>query len=82
MEKKASSVKYILIYQGTYEEITALRVENTQLRRELDLLKAVVISMDRRMTILDDGITDLHSRSMRDNILIHHYPHPQMRTWL
>lgn len=61
--------------QGTYEEITALRIENTQLRREFDLLKAVVIRMDRRMTVLDDGITDLRSRSMRDNILIHNYHH-------
>uniref|UniRef100_K1Q9C7 IMPACT-like protein n=1 Tax=Magallana gigas TaxID=29159 RepID=K1Q9C7_MAGGI len=43
--------------QGTYEEITALRIENTQLRRELDLLKAVVTRMDRRMTVLDDATT-------------------------
>lgn len=41
----------------------------------MNLLKAVVIRMDRRMTVLDDGITDLRSRSMRDNILIYNYPH-------
>ncbi|XP_078329832.1 uncharacterized protein LOC111132195 [Crassostrea virginica] len=30
--------------------------------------------MDRRMSVLDDDITDLRNRSMRENILIHNFP--------
>lgn len=41
----------------------------------MDFHEAVVIRMDRRMTILDDRITDLRSRSMQDYILIPNYPH-------
>ena len=45
--------------QCNYEEISSLRAENAQLRREFDLLRSVVIRMDRRMSVLDADITDL-----------------------
>lgn len=60
-----------------YTEITTLRSENAQLKRELDLLRSVVIRMDRKLSHIDDDITDLRSRSMKDNILIHNYPYTQ-----
>lgn len=60
-----------------YNEITTLRSENAQLRRELDLLRSVVFRMDRTLSHIDDDITDLRSRSMKDNILIHNYPYTQ-----
>lgn len=41
------------------------------MRRELELLRSVVIRIDRMMSIMDNEITDLRGRSMRDNILIH-----------
>ena len=60
--------------QCNYEEISSLRAENAQLRREFDLLRSVVIRMDRRMSVLDADITDLRNRSIRENILIHNFP--------
>ena len=54
-------------------EIENLRCENDYLRKQVDLLRAVVIRMDRRMDNMSDEIIDLKSRSMRDNILIHNY---------
>lgn len=56
-----------------YDDISTLKTENINLRRELELLRSVVIRMDRRMSIMDNEITDLRSRSMRDNILIHNF---------
>lgn len=56
-----------------YDEVSTLKSENLQLRRELDLLRSVVIRMDRRMSVMDNEITDLRARSMRDNILIHNF---------
>ena len=44
--------------QCNYEEISSLRAENAQLRREFNL-RSVVIRMDRRMSVLDADITDL-----------------------
>lgn len=58
-----------------YDDISLLRSENAQLRRELDLLRSVIIRMDRRMETMDNEITDLRDRSMRDNILIHNFPY-------
>ena len=63
--------------QHYYEEISNLRAENAQLRRDLDLLRSVVIRIDRRMLVMDNDITDLRTRSMRDNILIHNFPYTQ-----
>lgn len=56
-----------------YDDISTLKTENINLRRELELLRSVVIRMDRRISIMDNEITDLRSRSMRDNILIHNF---------
>ena len=43
------------------------------LRREVLLLRSVVIRMDRTIQNMDREITDLRSRSMRDNIVIHNF---------
>lgn len=61
--------------QHYYKDISNLRAENAQLRRDLDLIRSVVIRMDRRMLVMDNDITDLRTRSMRDNILIHNFPY-------
>lgn len=45
-------------------------LKNKNLRREVDLLKAIVIKIDRKE---DSEIIDLKSRSMRDNIPIHRF---------
>ncbi|XP_062585836.1 uncharacterized protein LOC134247500 [Saccostrea cucullata] len=58
-----------------YNEISTLRSENAYLRREVELLRSVVIRIDRKMSVMDNEITDLRARSMRDNILIHNYPY-------
>ena len=58
-----------------YDDISLLRSKNAQLRRELDFLRSVIIRMDRRMETMDNEITDLRDRSMRDNILIHNFPY-------
>lgn len=42
-----------------YDDISTLKTENINLRRELELLRSVVIRMDRRMSIMDNEITDL-----------------------
>ena len=54
-------------------DIQELREENADLRYEVDMLKSIVIKLDRKLTLQSNQITDLKSRSMRDNILIHNY---------
>ena len=63
--------------ESNYDDISYLRQENAQLRRELELhvLRSVVIRMDRRMIAVENDVTDLRDRSMRDNILIHNFPY-------
>ena len=61
--------------ESNYDDISYLRQENAQLRRELELLRSVVIRMDRRMIAVENEVTDLRDRSMRDNILIHNFPY-------
>ena len=56
-----------------YDELSTLKSENIFLRKELELLRSVVIRLDRKMTDMDAEITDLRARSMRDNILIHNF---------
>lgn len=56
-----------------YDDISTLKTENINLRRELELLRSVVVRMDRWMSIIDNEITYLWSRSMRDNVLIHNF---------
>ncbi|XP_062598059.1 protein IMPACT homolog [Saccostrea cucullata] len=68
-----SKLKYVSEQsESNYEDISLLRQENAQLRREL---RSVVIRMDRKMSVIENDVTDLRSRSMRDNILIHNYPY-------
>lgn len=55
-------------------ELETLRKENIYLRRELQVLKSVVINMDRRLTYQENEVVDLKGRSMRDNILVHNLP--------
>nr|XP_022333002.1 uncharacterized protein LOC111130341 [Crassostrea virginica] len=47
--------------------------ENKSLRQELELLKSVVIRMDRKVSEQEKEITELKGRSMRDNLLIHRF---------
>lgn len=54
-------------------KIKRIRNENKKPRREIDLLKSVVIRLDRKVSSQEEEILDLRGRSMRDNILIHHY---------
>ena len=55
------------------EEVHLLKKENEELRKELNFVKAVVVRMDKKMTRLTKEVTDLKSRSMRDNLLIHNF---------
>ena len=55
------------------EDVHLLKKENEELRKELNLVKAVVVRMDKKMTRLTNEVTDLKSRSMRDNLLIHNF---------
>lgn len=48
-------------------------LKNKNLRREVDLLKAIVIKIDRKVSKQDSEIIDLKSRSMRDNIPLHRF---------
>ena len=66
------SLKYVSEQsECNYDEIHSIHSENAQLRGEVDLLRAMIIKMDRKMGHLEHEVTDLRSRSMRDNILIH-----------
>lgn len=68
------SLKYVSEQsECNYDEIHSIRSENAQLRGEVDLLRAMIIKMDRKMGHLEHEVTDLRSRSMRDNILIHNF---------
>ena len=53
--------------------VSEIKDDNEMLRREVLLLRSVVIRMDRKIQNMDREITDLRSRSMRDNIVIHNY---------
>ncbi|XP_022335963.2 uncharacterized protein LOC111132447 [Crassostrea virginica] len=67
----AQALKYVYEQaENDSDELYYVKSENVQLRRELGLLRATVINMDRRIKHMDSEITDLRSRSMRDNILI------------
>ncbi|XP_056017036.1 uncharacterized protein LOC125676365 [Ostrea edulis] len=58
-------------FEDNTSELESLRKENFCLRRELQVLKSVVINLDRRLTQQENEVVDLRGRSMRDNILIH-----------
>lgn len=59
--------------EDTVQNVETIHKENKNLRREVDLLKAIVIKLDRKVSEQDREIIDLKSRSMRDNILIHRF---------
>jgi hypothetical protein len=48
-----------------------LKIENVSLCKEPQLLKLIVVNLDRKVTQQEKEIVDLGGRSMRDNILIH-----------
>lgn len=76
------SLKYVSEQsECNYDEIHSIRSENAQLRGEVDLLRAMIIKMDRKMGHLEHEVTDLRSRSMRDNILIHNFAYTPARTY-
>ena len=65
-------IKYIgQQYENNSSEVESLRQENSYLRKELQVLKSVVINLDRRVSQQESEIIDLKGRSFRDNILIH-----------
>ena len=59
--------------EDTEQNVEEIQKENKTLRREVDLLKAIVIKLDRKVTEQDREITDLKGRSMRDNLMIHRF---------
>ena len=68
------SLKYVAEQsESNYDEIYYIRRENAQLRSEVDLLRATMIKMDRKITNQEKELNDLRSRSMKDNILIHNF---------
>ncbi|XP_062620995.1 uncharacterized protein LOC134282612 [Saccostrea cucullata] len=58
-------------HEDNQSEIETLKQENITLRKELQLLKSIVVNLDRKVTQQESEIVDLRGRSMRDNILIH-----------
>ncbi|KAK3096109.1 hypothetical protein FSP39_023344 [Pinctada imbricata] len=57
--------------ETTTSDVEVLKEKNKFLRNEMDLLRNVVIRMDRRMDEISKDVVHMRSRSMRDNILIH-----------
>ena len=54
--------------------IQALKEENKMLRDDINMLKSVVINLDKTVRKQQSEITDLKSRSMNQNLLIHNLP--------
>ncbi|XP_056020445.1 uncharacterized protein LOC130054505 [Ostrea edulis] len=54
--------------------IQVLKQENKMLKEDIDMLKSVVINLDRTGRKQQSEITDLKSRSMKQNLLIHNLP--------
>ncbi|XP_048753927.2 uncharacterized protein LOC125665320 [Ostrea edulis] len=54
--------------------IQVLKQENKMLKEDIDMLKSVVINLDRTVRKQQSEITDLKSRSMKQNLLIHNLP--------
>lgn len=59
--------------EETGQNLETIMKENKSLRQELELLKSVVIRMDRKVSEQEKEITELKGRSMRDNLLIHRF---------
>ena len=56
------------------DSISKLEKENEQLRKEVQVLKGVVIHLAQKQDRTDAAVLDLQGRSMKPNILIHGYP--------
>lgn len=56
---------------GFADDLESLRKENAQLWEEVQLLKSIVISLDRKVSQNQNDIVDLKSRSMKYNLMIH-----------
>ncbi|XP_061179611.1 protein IMPACT homolog [Saccostrea echinata] len=65
-------IKYIgQQHEDNVGEFETLKLENSYLRKELQVLKSIVVNLDRRVTQQENEIVDLKGRSMKDNILVH-----------
>lgn len=71
------AIKNCQLYCKTSKEIHFVRAENTQLRSELDLTRAMLIQFDRKLENLQSEVTDLRARVMRDNIPIYNLTYKQ-----
>ncbi|XP_062574269.1 uncharacterized protein LOC134236103 [Saccostrea cucullata] len=56
------------------DNIQMIQEENKKLREDVNMSKSVVINLDRTVRKQQSEITDLKSRSMNQNILIHNLP--------
>ncbi|XP_061172695.1 uncharacterized protein LOC133182008 [Saccostrea echinata] len=56
------------------DELQQLRQENRSLREDVNMLKSIVINLERTVIKSQNEIIDLKSRSMKQNILIHNLP--------
>ncbi|XP_061181221.1 myosin-J heavy chain-like [Saccostrea echinata] len=56
------------------DELQQLRQENRSLREDVNMLKCIVINLERTVIKNQNEIIDLKSRSMKQNILIHNLP--------
>lgn len=55
------------------QNVEVIHKENKYIRREVDLLKAIAIKLDRKVGEQDREIIDLKSRSMQDNLVIRRF---------
>ncbi|XP_061190011.1 uncharacterized protein LOC133197838 [Saccostrea echinata] len=56
------------------DELHQLRQENISLREDVNMLKSIVINLERTVIKNQNEIIDLKSRLMKQNILIHNLP--------
>ncbi|XP_062580842.1 uncharacterized protein LOC134242734 [Saccostrea cucullata] len=56
------------------DELQLLRQENRSLKEDVNMLKCIVINLERTLIKNQNDIIDLKSRSMKQNILIHNLP--------
>ncbi|XP_062604926.1 myosin-J heavy chain-like [Saccostrea cucullata] len=56
------------------DELQQLRQENRSLKEDVNMLKCIVINLERTVIKNQNDIIDLKSRSMKQNILIHNLP--------
>lgn len=56
------------------DSVTSLKKENSQLIRDIDSLKSIIIRTDRKVSLQENEINNLKGGSMRDNLLVHYFP--------